>query len=262
MQELKGRGGQVSLRRVSRDWYEIVVAAQKTYNGVAIAARTAITDVRMGLDDGVEDPQARLISAVVDGVRVMCVYVPNGQAVDDKHQYKLQWMDQLVRDLEAHYDRAQPMAICGDFNVAPEDKDVHDPVVWAQETLFHIDARLQPREDSLVGARRPVGLHHWEAGYYSWWDYQMLSFPEEPRPPHRSHLRDRAAPRPSLRRLLHIRSRRPQRPKTLRPRPRHRHLPLTRPRTSASRWTSTSRHAPPARARLRAGGAAAAMHPQ
>src|SRR6266404_2479451 len=142
MQELKVEEDKFPFDAFRALGYEIVVAAQKTYNGVAIAARSPITDVRMGLDDGVEDPQARLISAVVDGIRVMCVYVPNGQTVgSDKYEYKLQWMDRLVRDLEAHYDRAQPMIICGDFNVAPEEKDVHDPVAWAQETLFHIDAR-------------------------------------------------------------------------------------------------------------------------
>lgn len=179
MQELKVEEDKFPFDEFRAIGYEIVVAAQKTYNGVAIAARTPLSDVRMGLDDGVEDPQARLISAVVGGVRVMCVYVPNGQAVgSDKYEYKLQWMDRLVRDLDAHYDRAQPMIICGDFNVAPEEKDVHDPAAWSQETLFHIDARRALERIRSWGLVDLFRLHHWEAGYYSWWDYQMLSFPK------------------------------------------------------------------------------------
>jgi len=146
---------------------------------VAIAARSPITDVRRGLDDGVEDPQARLITALVDGVRVMSAYMPNGQAVGtDKYEYKLQWMDRFVRDLDTHYDRAQPLVVCGDFNVAPEPGDVHDPVAWANETLFHVDARRALDRIRAWGLVDLFRLHHVEAGYYSWWDYQMLAFPK------------------------------------------------------------------------------------
>ena len=179
MQELKVEEDKFPFLEFRALGYHIEIAAQKTYNGVAIASRTPITDVRRGLDDGVEDPQARLISGVVDGVRIMSVYVPNGQAVGtDKFEYKMQWMDRVVRDLEAHYDRAQPMAICGDFNVAPEAKDVHDPTAWEGETLFHIDARKALDRIRAWGLVDLFRLHHWEAGYYSWWDYQMLGFPK------------------------------------------------------------------------------------
>ena len=96
MQELKVEEDKFPFDAFRALGYQVVIAAQKTYNGVAIASRTPITDVRRGLDDGVEDPQARLISGVVDGVRIMSVYVPNGQAVGtDKFEYKLQWMDRL-----------------------------------------------------------------------------------------------------------------------------------------------------------------------
>jgi exodeoxyribonuclease III len=179
MQELKVEEDKFPREPFSALGYEVVLACQKTYNGVAIAARSPISDVRMGLDDGVADPQARLVSALVDGVRIMNVYMPNGQAVgSDKYEYKLQWMERLLRDLEAHYDRAQPMAIVGDFNVAPEDKDVHDPVAWAAETLFHVDARNALERIRAWGLVDLFRLHHWEAGYYSWWDYQMLAFPK------------------------------------------------------------------------------------
>ncbi|HEX6836335.1 MAG TPA: exodeoxyribonuclease III [Polyangia bacterium] len=179
MQELKVEEEKFPFLELRGLGYHVEIAAQKTYNGVAILSKTPIADVRRGLDDGVEDPQARLIGGVVDGVRIMSVYVPNGQAPGtDKYEYKLQWMDRLVRDLDAHYDRAQPLLICGDFNVAPEDKDVHDPVAWAQETLFHIDARKALDRIRAWGLVDLFRLHHWEAGYYSWWDYQMLGFPK------------------------------------------------------------------------------------
>ena len=179
MQELKVEEDKFPFEPFRAAGYEVVLACQKTYNGVAIAARSKPSDVRFGLDDGVSDPQARLVSASIDGVRVMSAYVPNGQAVGtDKYEYKLQWMERLLRDLEAHYDRAAPMVICGDFNVAPEDKDVHDPVAWASETLFHVDARQRLEQIRAWGLVDLFRLHHWEAGYYSWWDYQMLAFPK------------------------------------------------------------------------------------
>jgi exodeoxyribonuclease III len=179
MQELKVEEDKFPQEPFRALGYDLVLACQKTYNGVAIASRRPITDVRMGLDDGVVDPQARLTSAMIDGVRIMNVYMPNGQAVGtDKYEYKLQWMDRLLRDLEAHYDRAAPMIICGDFNVAPENKDVHDPVAWAQETLFHVDARQALEKIRAWGLVDLFRLHHDEAGYYSWWDYQMLAFPK------------------------------------------------------------------------------------
>lgn len=179
MQELKVEEDKFPLELFRAAGYDVALACQKTYNGVAIASRLPISDVRRGLDDGVEDPQARLISASIDGVRVMSVYVPNGQAVgSDKYEYKLTWMERFVRDLDAHYDRAAPMLIAGDFNVAPEAKDVHDPVAWASETLFHVDARQRLEKIRAWGLVDLFRLHHWEAGYYSWWDYQMLAFPK------------------------------------------------------------------------------------
>src|SRR6266545_1224012 len=142
MQELKVEPEKFPYEEFRAAGWHVELTAQKTYNGVAIVSKVPPTEVRVGLEDGVEDPQARMISATVAGVRIVCVYVPNGQEVGtDKYEYKLQWMDRLRRHLDDKYDRAQPLLVCGDFNVAPEAKDVHDPVAWAKETLFHIDAR-------------------------------------------------------------------------------------------------------------------------
>lgn len=179
MQELKVEEDKFPMEAFTALGYHVVLTAQKTYNGVAIASLKPATDVRIGLGDNVEDPQARLISAVVDGVRIASVYVPNGQAVGtDKFEYKMQWLDRLRRVLDERHDRQEPFALCGDFNVAPEEIDVHDPVAWAKETLFHIDARRALEKVRSWGLVDLFRLHHHEGGVYSWWDYQMLAFPK------------------------------------------------------------------------------------
>jgi exodeoxyribonuclease-3 len=179
MQELKVEEEKLSVTEFAELGYTTVFALQKTYNGVAILSRTPATEVRVGLEDGVEDAQARLISATVDGVRIINVYVPNGQIVGtDKYEYKLQWMARLRRYLDERCDRRQPLIVCGDFNVAPENGDVHDPVAWAKETLFHIDARQALETIRSWGLVDLFRLFHYDPGYYTWWDYQMLAFPK------------------------------------------------------------------------------------
>jgi exodeoxyribonuclease-3 len=160
--------------------YHVAASCQKTYNGVAILSRRPLADVEIGLRDGdPDDTQARLVAATVDGIRVVSVYVPNGQAVgSEKWAYKLRWMERLREYLDLRCDPNQPLAVLGDFNVAPEPRDVYDPAAWEGETLFHPDARAalaRIREFGLVDAFR---LHHDEAGAYSWWDYRMLAFPK------------------------------------------------------------------------------------
>lgn len=160
-------------------WHS-AVHAQKTYNGVAILTREPATDVLVGLADGVEDPQARLIAARVRGVRIVCAYMPNGSVVgSEKWFYKLEWMKRMRRWLDTHASPDEPLALCGDFNVAPDPIDVHDPTEWADETIFHPEARTGLEHIAQFGlvdafrAQRPD-----EPGLYSWWDYRMLGFPK------------------------------------------------------------------------------------
>jgi exodeoxyribonuclease-3 len=118
--------------------YRTVAFGQKTYNGVAIAAKLglAIEDVQKGLADDPPDAQRRLIAATIEGVRIVDVYVPNGQAVGaPAFAYKLEWLDRLQRDLAAHTTPGQEVLVCGDFNVAPADIDVHDPKQWKGSVL-------------------------------------------------------------------------------------------------------------------------------
>ena len=179
MQELKAEESQLELEPFARLGYSTVFAAQKTYNGVAILSREPLRDVRIGMEDGVEDPQARRIGGEIGGVRIINVYVPNGQTVgSEKYEYKLQWMGRFRRFLDEKCRQGEKLIVCGDFNVAPENGDVHDPIAWAKETLFHVQAREALEKIRQWGLVDLFRLHHHEPGYYSWWDYQMLAFPK------------------------------------------------------------------------------------
>ncbi len=159
--------------------YHVHATCQKTYNGVAILARARLVDATIGLDDGVDDPQARLCAATVDGVRVINVYVPNGQTVgSDKWHYKLAWLDRLAAYLARHHRPSDPLALCGDFNVALDPRDVHAPAQWEGEVLFHPDARRGVERLLAWGLADSLRLHTQEAGLYSWWDYRLLAFPK------------------------------------------------------------------------------------
>lgn len=156
--------------------YQVVIHGQKSYNGVAIAARTAPTDVTIGFGDATLDEQARLIAATVDGVRVVSVYVPNGQAVGtDKYEYKLAWLAGLRRWLDA-YDRARPLVIGGDWNIAPDDRDVHDPKRWAGKVLCSEPERAALREVMAWGLSDVYRAQHPDGGAFSWWDYRTIAF--------------------------------------------------------------------------------------
>jgi exodeoxyribonuclease-3 len=157
--------------------YGVAVHGQRTYNGVAIASRSPIADVRVGLDDGVADAEARLIAGLVDGVWILSAYVPNGRAVGtDKWSYKLAWLARLRAYLARRYDPAMPLAVCGDFNVAPEPRDVARPEEWKGTVLCHPDARAAWREVLAWGLEDVVRRHHTGDGPYTWWDYRMLGF--------------------------------------------------------------------------------------
>lgn len=157
--------------------YDAAVFGQKTYNGVAILSRSGCSDVERGFNDDGEGAHARLLAATVGGVRVVNVYVPNGQFVgSDKYRFKLEWLARLRRFFDEQYGRGEPVLLCGDFNVAPEERDVHDPAEWEGHVLFSKRERAaleKVREWGFVDAFR---LHTKEGGHYSWWDYRQNSF--------------------------------------------------------------------------------------
>lgn len=177
LQELKVRDDDFPRTAFETAGYQVAIHGQPTYNGVAIASRAPITDVHRGLDDSVADSEARLIAGVVRGLRVLSAYVPNGRTVgSDKWAYKLDWMKRLRAYLTRRYDPATPLVLCGDFNVAPEDRDVARPDEWRASVLCHPNARAAWRDLVAWGLVDVIRLHWQGDGPYTWWDYRMLGF--------------------------------------------------------------------------------------
>lgn len=158
--------------------YSAEVFGQPTYNGVAILSLWPANDTQRGLPDDSPDAQKRLIAATVSGVRIINVYIPNGGEIgSDKYQFKLEWLSRLRKFLDQHCDPRQPLALCGDFNVAPEDRDVHDPALWAGKTLFSEPERAALENVRQWGLIDVFRRHHEEGGFFSWWDYRAGAFP-------------------------------------------------------------------------------------
>ena len=149
---------------------------QKTYNGVALLTRLPATDVVKNIP-GHADEQARVITATVGGVRVIGAYVPNGQAVDsDKFQYKLGWLEALQTWIADELVRHPALVLVGDFNIAPEDRDVHDPALWAGQVLCTPEERAHFQRLIALGLHDAFRLFEQAPKSWSWWDYRNLAF--------------------------------------------------------------------------------------
>lgn len=156
--------------------YRSVFAGQKTYNGVALLSREPAQDVQIGIP-GFEDEQKRVIAATLNGVRIVCVYVPNGQSLDsDKYRYKLDWLKALNGWLKEELQRHPRLALLGDYNIAPEDRDVHDPSAWAGNVLVSEPEREAFRALQALGLKDSYRLFEQPEKSYSWWDYRMMAF--------------------------------------------------------------------------------------
>ena len=177
LQELKAQDDDFPFSGVEAAGYNVAVYGQRTYNGVAILSNKTITNVVRGMAD--EDPQARLIQADVEGIRIISAYFPNGQQVGtEKYQYKLEWMKRLKAFFEREASPDDPLVLCGDFNVAVDEADVANPEQWSQSVLCHTDARKALEEIRAWGFVDVFRRHHPDGGVYSWWDYRMLAFPK------------------------------------------------------------------------------------
>lgn len=156
--------------------YHSACSGQKTYNGVALLARQEISDVVRG-NPFFEDEQKRLIAGTVGDVRVISAYVPNGQAVDsEKYQYKLKWLQALNVWLGEELAARPQLVLCGDLNIAPEDRDVHDPKAWAGQILVSEPERAAFRRLLDCGMKDSFRLFEQAERSFSWWDYRMLGF--------------------------------------------------------------------------------------
>lgn len=158
--------------------YESAHHGQGQWNGVAILSRVGLDEVVAGWDDdGPEDGDARLIWATCGGIRVASAYVPNGRALDNDHYaYKLEWLSRLHARLERHEDPARPLAVVGDFNIAPEDRDVWDPAAFDGATHVSAPEREALRRLESWGLHDVYRRFHDEDGRFSWWDYRGGDF--------------------------------------------------------------------------------------
>ena len=156
--------------------YQVVFSGQKTYNGVAILSLQAPQEVTMGIAD-FDDPQKRVIAVLIDGVRVICVYIPNGESVtSEKYGYKLDWLRRLNSCLKMELEKYPRLAILGDYNIAPEDRDVHDPKFWEGKVLFSEREKAAFNELVALGLCDSFRLFEQAEKSYTWWDYRMNGF--------------------------------------------------------------------------------------
>jgi exodeoxyribonuclease-3 len=159
--------------------YHAAFHGQKSYNGVAILSQSEAREVRPAFCDQVEDPQARVIAATIGELRIFSIYAPNGQAVGSPpYDYKLQWYERLRHCLQEDENIGRGLIVCGDFNVAPRDEDVHDPELWRDAIMCSEGERAAFQQLCEAGLTDTLRLHHRETGLFSWWDYRMLSFPK------------------------------------------------------------------------------------
>ena len=176
LQETKQEDKHFPMNAFREAGYQTAFSGQKTYNGVAIISKAASAEINYGLPD-FHDEQKRLIAATINGIRAVCVYVPNGQSVDsDKYQYKLSWLAALHEWLKEELARYPKLVLLGDFNIAPEDRDVHDPKAWTGNVLVSEPERAAFRALEQLGFHDSFRLFEQPEKSYSWWDYRMMAF--------------------------------------------------------------------------------------
>ena len=156
--------------------YVVEAFGQKSYNGVANITKKTSDDTSKGMA-GFNDPQTRVISTTHDGIRVVNVYVPNGQAIGtEKFLYKLEWLSHLKNMLENDLKEYPKMIVLGDFNIAPRDEDIHDPNEWADKILCSDQERSAFEEILSLGFHDSFRLFEKGSGFYSWWDYRAAAY--------------------------------------------------------------------------------------
>ena len=176
LQELKMEDAKFPLGAFEDIGYQAVFNGQKTYNGVAILSRARLEDVSRDMA-GFDDHQKRVIAATVNGVRVVCVYIPNGQSIDsDKYQYKLKWLAALQSYMQGAIAEYGDVALLGDYNIAPDDRDVHDPKAWEGQVLCSVPERDAFRSLIGLGLTDSYRLFDQPDNCFSWWDYRMNGF--------------------------------------------------------------------------------------
>jgi exodeoxyribonuclease-3 len=176
LQETKTIDEKFPIAEIEAAGYKVAFTGQKTYNGVAILSRHPMQDIVKNIPH-FEDEQQRIIAATIEGIRIICAYIPNGQSIDsEKYLYKLKWLDALHAWVAEEHQMHQQLALLGDYNIAPDDRDVHDPAAWEGQVLVS-----EPEREAF---RRLIGLNFKDAfrlfeqpeKLFSWWDYRQMAF--------------------------------------------------------------------------------------
>lgn len=177
MQETKCTDDKFPVEVFQERGYQCQLFGQQSYNGVAILTREVCDKGRRGYPDDDESAQSRLLTTNVSGIDIINVYIPNGQMVgSEKYSFKLDWMHRLRLFFDGHYNNLSPVLLCGDFNVAPEERDVYDPRLWQGRILFSERERAALQEIKEWGFTDSFRLHTDAPGNYSWWDYRAGAF--------------------------------------------------------------------------------------
>ena len=176
LQETKLTDDKFPIAEINAAGYQVVFSGQKTYNGVAILSRHPITDVIKN-NPLFPDEQQRIIAATISGMRIVCAYIPNGQSVgSDKYEYKLRWLDGLINWLTSELQQHPKLALLGDYNIAPEDADVHDPAAWEGQVLVSEPERAAFKKLCALNLQDAFRLFPQAEKLYSWWDYRQMAF--------------------------------------------------------------------------------------
>lgn len=176
LQETKMTDDRFPVAELQEAGYQSIFSGQKTYNGVAILSREAAVDPVMDIP-GLDDPQRRILAATVGDVRIVDLYVVNGSEVgSEKFEYKLHWLEKVTAWLADEMKQHEKVVVLGDFNIAPEDRDVYDPEAWHGKILCSTQERDALGRIMDLGLTDTFRMFEQEERAWSWWDYRMNMF--------------------------------------------------------------------------------------
>jgi len=176
LQETKTIDANFPAEAIQAAGYQATFSGQKSYNGVALLSRSEASNLVVDIPAFI-DPQRRLLAATIDGIRIINIYIPNGQAVgSDKYEYKFRWLhafrEYLITELKKH----QQLIVLGDYNIAPTDLDIHDPDRWTGKIMCSKNEREWFQSLQELGITDSVRQLHPDSPMHSWWDYRMNAF--------------------------------------------------------------------------------------
>ena len=176
LQETKTLDDVFPFEQIQEAGYQVVFSGQKTYNGVAVLSKQAGVDVVKDIP-GLEDHQRRVLAVTIGNIRILNLYVPNGESVvSEKYKYKLNWLEHLKKLLQQELQQHERLIVLGDFNIAPEDRDVYDPKAWEGQVLCSELERAEFQNLIQLGLQDCFRLHEQTEKSFSWWDYRLNAF--------------------------------------------------------------------------------------